>query len=286
MGQFFLTLNDGNTKIDLNLSMLIPKTVTNLGYSFEKGIKGFSQNYEYALMCYEDAAARGDETALNNIGWMHLNGYAVPKNEQIATGYFYKAALKGSDCAMVNLGNIHEAKEEYEAAWYWYLQAARVGNAKAIFNVGNMLHHGWGIEKDYDAAYNIFKKLYDSNSNISACFYLGYYAENGLVGPVDYDSAVRYYKEGAFLDEMYCCTNLGRMYALGIGCMVNSARAFVLYERAAELGDTLGYTNVAWMYETGEFVAKDIDKAVKFYNKAAEMGEENAIEALKRLENS
>lgn len=41
MGQIFLTLNDGNTKVDINISMLLPETVTNLGYSFENGVKGF-----------------------------------------------------------------------------------------------------------------------------------------------------------------------------------------------------------------------------------------------------
>jgi len=149
-----------------------------------------------------------------------------------------------------------------------------------------MLHWGWGIEQDYKAAYSIFKKLYDSDHVLGTCFYLGYYAEEGLIAPADYDSAIAYYKEGVFLDDMYCCTNLGRMYALGTGCVKNSARAFVLYERAGELGDALGFTNVAWMYETGEFVSKDIDKAKEYYKKAAEMGEENAIEALKRLDSN
>ena len=283
MEQFFLTLDDGNTKVEMDISMLASGAATDLGYYFEKGIEGFSQNYENALKCYESAAQKGDETALNNVGWMYLNGYAVTKDEKIATGYFYKAAINGSSCAMVNLGNIHESKKEYEAAWYWYLQAARLGDSKGIFNIANMLHWGWGVEKDYNAAYNIFKKLYDSDYDPATCFYLGYYAENGLVSTVDYESAHKYYKEGVFFDDKYCCTNLGRMYGLGIGCNKNSARAFALYDRAAELGDALGYTNIAWMYETGEFVSKDMDKAIEYYQKAADMCEENAIEALDRL---
>ena len=51
MEQFFLTLDDdGDTKIAVDISMLVPNVATDLGYFFEKGIEGFSQNYENNLI--------------------------------------------------------------------------------------------------------------------------------------------------------------------------------------------------------------------------------------------
>ena len=39
MEQFFLTLDDdGDTKIAVDISMLVPNVATDLGYFFEKGI--------------------------------------------------------------------------------------------------------------------------------------------------------------------------------------------------------------------------------------------------------
>ena len=63
----------------------------------------------------------------------------------------------------------------------------------------------------------------------------------------------------------------------------NYFMALKCYEEAAERGDALGYTNLAWMYENGEFVSKDMLKALEFYQLAANMGEENAVQALERI---
>lgn len=283
MGHFFAELTDGISKININMPLLAPEFTTALGYLFEKGCAGYEQNYDLALSCYEEAANRGNVTAVNNVGWMYLNGYAVPKNEPRAVGFFCHAARMGSDLAMVNLGNIHEAKKEYPAALYWYQKAAEMGNPKGIFNCANMLHWGWGVPQNYGEAHRIFHALFEAGYLDGTCFYLGFYAEQGLVSSADFGLAIRYYTMGAELGDKFCCTNLGRMYSLGIGCTADKALAFALYKRAGELGDALGYTNLAWMYETGDSIPIDISKAAELYQIAAGMGEENAVHALERL---
>lgn len=157
MGQFFLTLNDGNKEIYMDISMLIPKAATKLGYFFEKGIEGFSQDYERALMCYESAAQKGDETALNNLGWMYVNGYAVPKDEQIATGYFYKAATKGSSCAMVNMGNIHESKKSTKLLGIGIFKQQNLETQK-VFSTVQICIIGVGALKKTTRLHTIFLK--------------------------------------------------------------------------------------------------------------------------------
>ena len=52
---------------------------------------------------------------------------------------------------------------------------------------------------------------------------------------------------------------------------------------AAEQGYAMGQNNLGWMYENGYGVKKDIKQAKYWYEKAAAQGNENAKNALKRL---
>ena len=286
MGQIYFNITDpqDEMKVSIDLSALAPGFTTELGYLFEKG--QLPQSYEMAMRLYQNAAKRGDAAAANNIGWLHLNGWSVPKDENAALAYFHQAAMAGSSTAMVNIGNLHEYRKEYRAALYWYSAAAEKGDVKGIFNCANMLFLGWGIRKNLEEAYAVFAALYERGYTDGTCFYLGYYAENGLISEKDPERARSFYQEGADAGDMYCCTNLGRMYALGLCGPADKAKAFAYYRKAGELGDALGDTNLAWMYETGDFVQKDLARAAGLYKKAAAAGEPHAAEAWKRIGDS
>lgn len=91
----------------------------------------------------------------------------------------------------------------------------------------------------------------DANEYPGCKFYLGLYAEKGFKGSVDYDDAASCYYEGMEQGDGFCASNLGRMYALGIGVKKDEKLAFKLYEKSIELGDPLGYANLAHCYEVG-----------------------------------
>ena len=61
-------------------------------------------------------------------------------------------------------------------------------------------------------------------------------------------------------------------------------KGFELYKLGWERGDALAATNIGYCYEVGQGIRRNRKKAIEYYTYAAEMGEENAIEALKRLE--
>ena len=65
--------------------------------------QGVTQDYQEALKWYRLAAAQGDASAQNNIGWMYLKGYGVTQDHQEALKLFRLAAAQGNATAIENL---------------------------------------------------------------------------------------------------------------------------------------------------------------------------------------
>lgn len=88
---------------DDELAMLVA-----IAHEVETGESVFEPDHGLALALYSLCAAYGDATAMNNYGWMVLNGIGVAKNIDVAIQAFEDAAVRGHALAMVNLGNIYE----------------------------------------------------------------------------------------------------------------------------------------------------------------------------------
>lgn len=216
---------------------------------------------------------------LNSKGWeLHQQGFIDD-----AVCYYLKAISYQNTTAMINLGNIYEAREEYEKAYECYLEAALGNDLVGEFNVANMHFWGWHVKQDYQKAYKYFESLYKKGVE-GVCLYMGLYAENGYLGEKDYPKAVMYYREGVDRGETECPVNLGRMFCLGLGVEQDYQKGFEYYLLGYEQGDTLACANIGYCYEVGQGVEKDMNKALFYYRQGAEQEEEHCIEALERLE--
>lgn len=221
----------------------------------------------------------------NNKGWQLYQGqYEDNPNISQAKLWFEKAAKLGCSHAMVNLGIIHEEAQEYEQAYTCYLEAAYAGNKQGMYNVANMYHWGWGVDQNYQKAYEYFFQLY-KEGYAGTAFYMGLYAENGFVAEKDYRKAVQYYEEGINEGDKYSAANLAKMFCDGVGVEVDYEKALEYYMLALVRGDDLAYAAIGHMYENGEGVKKDLKKAISYYQQGAEQKEENCIDALRRLSN-
>ena len=219
----------------------------------------------------------------NEKGWDLQNGLTSGTPDPDAAIEWYEKAVEcGSTTAMVNLGNIYENREEFDQAYYWYLEAALADNEQGMFNVANM--HFWGrhVPQDYQKAYDYFVKLNELGVK-GTYFYLGLYAENGYLDEPDYEKAKYCYTKGIEEGDIYCPVNLGRMYCLGLGGSVDYEKGFDLYYQGYLMGDVLACANLGYCYETGQGVEKDMGQALLYYKEGAEKGEEHCAEAVKRL---
>jgi TPR repeat protein len=290
------------------LTMLV-----NIAHEVETGEGVFEPDHSLALALYSLCSAYGDATAMNNYGWMTLNGMGTKKNTDTAIKAFEDAAARGLPLAMVNLGNIYESMDEcaaadfgeykkvdnviylnrdtldenkytdYKKAFEWYKKAYECGSLKGAFNYATMFHYGRGIRKNYRKAYEVFARLYEMGYP-GAAFYVGLYHQEGFYVKKDYDVARHCYIVGATAGDRYCYNQLGVIYGVGLGVKKDVNFAFDYYKTAAELGDALSAANIGWCYESGVGVTADIVEARAWYEKAAKDGEEHGTEALERLD--
>lgn len=260
--------------------------VLDFAMALEKGI-ALKKDPDTARSLYQIAAEAGDETALNNLGWIIQNSDEDGRYE-VAKSLYLKAARKQNTTAMVNLGNLYEkglleGENCEENAFFWYQLASALGDEAGMFNVANCYHFGIGVPQDREKAFMLFFTLAEYDY-ANAFFYMGLYHEEGWITEKDFDLARRFYEFGAERKDGYCSCQLGVMYATGNGVEKDIETAAKYYEEAGRNGDPMGYTNLAYFYETGQIgKTPDGDRACKLYSLAAKAGEEHAMEALERI---
>jgi len=149
---------------------------------------------------YEKAAAKGDASAMFNLGVLYHNGQGVAQDYAKAREWYEKAAAKGDASAMFNLGVLCEngfgVAQDYAKAREWYEKAAAKGQASAMLNLGLLYHNGYGVAQDYARAREWFGKAADEG-NASAMFNLGVSYDNGFGVAQDYAKAREWYEKAA-----------------------------------------------------------------------------------------
>ena len=92
---------------------------------------------------YKNTASEHEPQALNNLGTLHLKGLGVSKNEKQAKEYFLLAAKLGFAPAMYHLGLIFHkglgVSVDPSRAEHWFRKAAALGDADAQFFLATIL---------------------------------------------------------------------------------------------------------------------------------------------------
>ncbi len=260
--------------------MMNPALASDLAYDMEKGLDGFTKNYDAAFKLFTTVIEKRDEPrAYNNLGWMYQRGLGVEKDTKKALEYYQKAADKGDAAAMVNIGNYYEALKDYKEAGKWYLLAALSGNQIGALNYGNLYHWGWGVEQNRELAYKIFMHCYIKRYRRGSCYYLGRYAEEGYIDKPDPTLAAKYYTEGGEAGDPDCYTHLGLLYLDGKGVEKDEQKAFSCFVAAARMGDPEAYQNMALCLREGRGVEKNEEHARKFMEKAKKIKNSSEAEA-------
>jgi TPR repeat protein len=209
--------------------------------------------------------------------------YHADKNYSEALRFYRQAADLGGAAAMNNLGQLYQyglgVTKDYSEAERFYRKAADLGNSFGMNNLALMYQNGWGVAKDQSEAVRLFRKSADLG-NTNATGNLADMYQYGLGVTKDYGEAARLYRRAADLGNGDGMTSLGRMYEYGLGVAKDYDEAVRLFRKAADLGNTNAITNLGWMYRAGWGVARDYSESVRLYRKAADMGNSNAMTGL------
>lgn len=213
---------------------------------------GLPRNPAEAKRWYLKADEFGFVPASHIVGQIYENGYAGEKTLPKAVSYFKKAGIAGYAPSEYELGVIYYnggdgVPEDKKLAADWLYQAAKRGNANALYAVGRM----------YDL---------------------------GEVVPADAQKALVYYKEAALKGQADAQNALGLFFYTGeiVAKDLGVARKWFL--QAAKGGNADAMFNLGVMMVNGEGGAKDLATAYAWFRLAGEMGLEKGEAGAKELD--
>ena len=128
-----------------------PDKCFDLAIGYAKG-EGVPKNQEIATEYYRKAAEKGHMRAQFNLGVRYANGRGVDKNETKAAEWYRKAAEQGYVRAQFNLGVLYAnglgVPQNDALAVDWYRKAAIQGDSDAQYNLSVMYEEGRGVPTD------------------------------------------------------------------------------------------------------------------------------------------
>lgn len=161
--------------------------------------------------------------------------------------------------------------------------SAATGNRQAQHDLGAHFAAGRLVDQDFARAAYWFQEAAVRGVD-NAQYNLGVLFQQGLGVPQNPGLAVQWYERAADNGHVEAKYNMGVAYADGIGVTRDIAQAVRWFEEAAGEGISRAAFNLGVMYEVGMIGSPDLAVARQWYRQAATSGEQDAINALERLD--
>jgi len=130
-----------------------------------------------------------------------------------------------------------------------------------------MLDYGYGIQKDTDKAYKIYKMLAHTPDRDAR---IGYMLLSGRLTK-NYTKAKKYLELAVATGHIWSKNNLGVLYYDGLGVPKNYELAFILFEESKNTSAT-AKLNLGKCYYYGNGVAQNTSKAIIYFEAAGRVG--------------
>lgn len=132
--------------------------------TYGDGVAAYSlQNYKKARSIWFKLASEGHGPSIFRLADLYARGLGGPKDAAMAAKYYCQAA-KG-DHAEALYYCAKGKKESGEGGIDEYIKSAELGYRRAQYDLANFYVSGEGVEKDYEAAYLLYKSVYENNAD-------------------------------------------------------------------------------------------------------------------------
>ena len=132
--------------------------------TYGDGVAAYSlQNYEKARSIWLKLANEGHGPSIFRLADLYARGLGGPKDAAMAAKYFCQAAETDHPEALYFCAK--GKKESGEDGIEYYRKAADLGYRRAQYDLANFYVSGEGVEKDYAAAYRLYKLVLESNAD-------------------------------------------------------------------------------------------------------------------------
>lgn len=239
----------------------------------------YKKAFDYATIAVENDESEGYFV----LGSLCLHGWGVEKDSSLALDKYKMAAAYGDETAMNQIGYIFMGDNDFEAnpeqSFYWFNEAAKKGSDVGMFNLGCCYKNGFGIQADIEQAAEWFKKSAELGY-VDAMYELGEYYQDALV---DYNKAKQWYHKAAGLGHGQAQNNLGVLYA---DIENNYKEAIKWYKKAMEQNAPSAYRNYALCLWKGNGIRANKKKAMEAMQSAISLGCPDAENELKEMQQS
>ncbi|KAG2388152.1 hypothetical protein C9374_001002 [Naegleria lovaniensis] len=138
--------------------VLMPNLTYNLGYIYENGEDGVTQDHTLALYYYKKAAEQKEVLALNGLGQIYRDGaLGQEKNLEKAIEYFQKAAELGDIPSYYSIAQIYYFTiKDLNKTFEILEKGADAGCIESQYLLGVLNRNGYGCEKNFVGAFQYF----------------------------------------------------------------------------------------------------------------------------------
>lgn len=164
-------------------------------------------------------------------------------------------------------------------------EAAKKGDALALFEIGSRYTDGRGVKTDLAEAAKWYALAADRGL-APAEYRLANFYEKGTGVTRDVEKAKTLYKSAAEKGNASAMHNLAVLYATGVGGTPDFAEAGRWFKQAAELNVRDSQFNLAILYARGNGVPQDLEETYKWFAIAAREGDQDAAQKRDEVANA
>jgi TPR repeat protein len=246
-----------------------------------------NQNVDSSLIEeHISAAETGDPGSQSKLAFMYAKGINTNKDEATAIGWFRKAAESNHINSIYNLALMYAkgrgVEQDYHEALKWYEKAAELGDMHSQYTLGELYSKGVGTEKNHKLAFKWFMKAAEQEDT-NAEYKVAEMFNKGLGVDKDLSIAFEWYDKASSKGHILAQMKLAYMYGKGQGVDRNDTESYHWFRKAAEQGHPKAQYNLGVIYAKGRGIEKNLDEAKKWYGLAAIQGDEDAKNALSRI---
>ncbi|MGL5234766.1 MAG: tetratricopeptide repeat protein [Empedobacter falsenii] len=273
MDQFKIASEKGNSNGDYYI-----------GHLYDNGL-GVEKNTKQSIKWYQQAAAKNNTGAMNDLGIVFLNSEQY-KDVQTAIKWFKQAAAKNNTGAMNDLGIVFLNSEQYkdvQTAIKWFKQAAEQDNNGAMYNLGVTYYYDdYGV-RNITESYNWYRKAADKKHHDAIINLNILYFANEFSTPPTEEEFLHYFKDHIISENLIglisgdeikilsadeCQIKLhltsvlnGSLYELVLPTKINeiSSGGFITYEKEIASKKLISMVDEQWIADD----KKDLNKVIK-----------------------
>lgn len=221
-----------------------------LGDAYRNG-QGVKRDTKKAFQFFEEAAQKGSAEAALSAGKCKAYGIGTSQCDRAAFDWFNFAANNGDREAQYYLAKIENTLSSIqlpdEEQIEWLTESARRGFPPAIYEFGNRLLSGYGVERNVERGIHLIRQA-ASLSNADAQFLLGRFYERGEYLPYNPRLSINCYIDAAKNGSLEAHVHYGLALLNGDGVGCDPIAAEYHFTKAYEHGEPQGAIGLGYLY--------------------------------------